>query len=54
MVEEPFNISVKGKLHFPDEELVSLMCCVYVSLGAVSRWKYHLTTKMTFGYFSGY
>ena len=25
MVEKPFNISVKGKFHFPEEEIVSLM-----------------------------
>lgn len=53
MVEKPFNISVKGKLHFLEVELGSLTHCVYVSLGAAPRWKCYLSTKMPFGYFPG-
>lgn len=37
MVEKPFNISVKGKLHFPEGDLVSSTCDVYELLGAAFR-----------------
>lgn len=37
MVEKPFNISVKGKLRFLEEELASSMRCVYVPVGAAPR-----------------